>query len=394
MGKVIGGDGAAYGPGVDAARYEVSLGFRGGGSDKVYHLAIDGSGDAWVVTYANGRRGGTLAHGSKTPSPVPYAKAAAICAKVLGEKVGKGYVVTSGSRHGAGAVAEAVAAGAVGFVARARTDLVPQLLNPIPEGSLAAHLADDRFAAQEKHDGERRPVSVAGGVATAANRRGEAVALPRAVEAALLGLGVDLALDGELVGDVLWVFDAMALADGPGEPARDLRGLGFAARVEALEASGLLDADDGPIRLTETAYGTKAKRALEARVRAAGGEGLAFHRRDAAYVAGRPNGGGDALKHKFYETLSAIVTGVNDRRSVALGLLGPDGAMVPVGNVTVPPNQATPAASAIVEVRYLYAFDGGSLYQPTLLKTRMDVDASECVASQRVFKGIARAEAA
>jgi len=57
-----------------------------------------------------------------------------------------------------------------------------------------------------------------------------------------------------------------------------------------------------------------------------------------------------------------------------------------MGNVTVPANQEIPTKGTVVEVRYLYAIPGGSLFQPTLLGVRDDILASECVVDQLKFK--------
>ena len=131
---------------------------------------------------------------------------------------------------------------------------------------------------------------------------------------------------------------------------------------------------------------TPDKLALLDRVRAGAGEGVVFKRADAPYAAGRPNSGGDWLKHKLYKTLSAIVARQNDQRSIALELLAPDSSRINVGNVTIPANQPVPATGAVVEIRYLYAYDGGALYQPVYLGTRSDIEPAECLASQREFK--------
>lgn len=92
------------------------------------------------------------------------------------------------------------------------------------------------------------------------------------------------------------------------------------------------------------------------------------------------------LKFKFYSTLSVICSSVNvGRRSIALELL--DGKKrVPVGNVTVYPNQEIPAVGDIVEVRYLYAYKGGSLFQPVLLTVREDLDEKDCTVAQLKYK--------
>jgi len=73
------------------------------------------------------------------------------------------------------------------------------------------------------------------------------------------------------------------------------------------------------------------------------------------YTPGRPNSGGNQLKHKFVATLSALVSKVNAQRSVAISLLGTNGWQH-VGNVTIPANHSIPGAGDIVEVRFLYAF--------------------------------------
>jgi bifunctional non-homologous end joining protein LigD len=45
-----------------------------------------------------------------------------------------------------------------------------------------------------------------------------------------------------------------------------------------------------------------------------------------------------------------------------------------VGNVTIPANHALPKVGDLVEVRYLYHYPGGSLYQPIYLGSRSDKD--------------------
>ena len=146
--------------------YSVGLYSQAGGSDKLYNLSIEPAGDGlWVVNYANGRRGKPLQSGTKTSSPVAYADARAILNDTLYSKVGSGYVPISGSRFGDGMTAEAIAT-----IARESSGHLPQLLNPVGEEDLEALLEDDRYAAEVKHDGERRFVIVVGGRATGGNR--------------------------------------------------------------------------------------------------------------------------------------------------------------------------------------------------------------------------------
>ena len=121
-------------------------------------------------------------------------------------------------------------------------------------------------------------------------------------------------------------------------------------------------------------------------LREANKEGVVFKRLTAPYTSGRPNTGGAQLKYKFYARLSAVVAKVNPQRSVEIRLLDKEGWQ-PAGNVTIPANQKVPAVGAVLEIRYLYAYrESGSLYQPTFLGVRQDVEAHECVASQLKFK--------
>ena len=84
------------------------------------------------------------------------------------------------------------------------------------------------------------------------------------------------------------------------------------------------------------------------------------------------------------------------KRSVKIGLLdsvsGDLVKMISVGNVTIPPNYGIPAVGDIVEVEYLYAYKGGSIYQPVYRGKRTDVDISACILGQLKFKPEGREE--
>src|SRR4051795_4879560 len=69
----------------------VTLYYRQGASDKVYRAAVEPSGPGYVVTFAFGRRGGTLQTGTKTPVPVGYDEARAVFDRLVREKAAKGY---------------------------------------------------------------------------------------------------------------------------------------------------------------------------------------------------------------------------------------------------------------------------------------------------------------
>ena len=52
----------------------------------------------------------------------------------------------------------------------------------------------------------------------------------------------------------------------------------------------------------------------------------------------------------------------------------------------VPPNTAIPAAGALVEIRYLYAYKAGSLYQTTYLNEWDGIETGECALGQLKYK--------
>ena len=80
------------------------------------------------------------------------------------------------------------------------------------------------------------------------------------------------------------------------------------------------------------------------------------------------------------------MVGVNQKRNVSLGLTDGRLNLVEVGNVTIPPNKDIPKPGEIVEVRYLYAYRHGSLFQPTYLGPRTDVLKNECAFFQLKYK--------
>jgi len=131
---------------------------------------------------------------------------------------------------------------------------------------------------------------------------------------------------------------------------------------------------------------TKAEKALAfCTFKAMKAEGVVFKRLDAPYTSGRPASGGPQRKFKFCETATFIVSHINAKRSVSLMLL--DGnKTVPVGNVTIPPNEKIPVVGATIECRYLYCFRGGSIFQPVYLGERDDIPSQECTLGQLKYK--------
>lgn len=348
----------------------VHLNSRVGGSDKDYVVALEPKDGGWVVNFAFGKRGSTLRPGCKSnKGPTSWADARKLYDKVVRGQLAEGYTVVGG----------AAAVYVAGPDQKEHAGIQLQLLTPVGEAEALLLNADPAWLAQEKHDGKRMALRKSGELVRAINRKGLYVGFPQLIEGAARAIVADFVIDGEAVGEQLRAFDILEL-DG-----RDLRAEPVEARLLAL--AGLLRGlNSDAIVLVATARTAEEKAALYARLLAEDREGVVYKRMGSRYEAGRPKKGGDQLKRKFYETASFVVAGLNDQRSVRLQLLDASGAWVSVGDCTIPPNHAIPAPGAVVEVRYLYAYEGGALAQPSYLGPRTDIDAVECVVGQLKFK--------
>jgi len=366
---------------------QVSLYYREGSSDKVYHIQLVDCADGMAeVNFQYGRRGNTLQHGSKTNGPTALRIANQIFDKLMAEKQGKGYrgnEVPSTSI----AVVETTVEISSGKTTKKLTTipvpeqpetkkviLAPQLLNAIDEAMVQLLIEDDDYMAQEKKDGHRR-LALTDPTVTGLNKKGEAVMLVESIVKSL-PKGMTLAVDGEQIGDKLFVFDLLM---------RDKRSL---REVDAIRRHQILSSIEfgKDISVVYNAVTTEEKRALYERLKREKKEGIVFKRKTSAYKSGRPNSGGDQLKFKFQNTASFIVDSITKgKRSVGVVLL--EGTTrVQLGKCTIPPNQDIPKVGDIVEIQYLYAYKGGSIFQPVYLRPRNSVDAVECTTKQLVFK--------
>jgi len=347
---------------------QVSLCYREGSSDKVYQAFIEPKDDKFVVNFAFGRRASTLNTGTQTAVPVDFDQATKILTKLVNEKKAKG--CTEGE-HG------------TPYQQTDKEDqisgLLPQLLNPIDEDQTQQLIADSAWCMQEKKDGKRILLQKKGAAIHGINRRGLFVGLPSPIIYSAQKIVGDFILDGECVGDVLHVFDVLQ-ADGLPVGVK-------AYRERLMLLTELVDQPDvAHIDLVETSFSIAEKIEVFARLNPERKEGVVFKRLDAPYTPGRPSNGGSQLKHKFYATASFVVGAVSSKRSVSLSLHGPTG-LVSAGNVTIPANHAVPNAGAIVEVRCLDAFkESGSVYQPTYLGVREDIDPAHCTVDQLKYR--------
>jgi bifunctional non-homologous end joining protein LigD len=347
---------------VPASTAAISLYFREGSSDKVYHAQIiPNDGNLYSVNFQYGRRGSTLQTGTKTAIPVTLSEARRIFSKLVAEKKGKGYTEGEQGTPYAG-----------GELANRRFAYAPQLLNFIDEPAALEHLHNPDWVMQEKMDGVRQMLECRAGIVTAGNRNGLTVAVSAAIAEAVLALDHDCVLDGEAIGDVYWPFDLLSF-DG-----NDITHHSATYRLQLLIAM-LKARPSKAIGRVRTAFSGREKHALLSTIRAERGEGVVFKNAHASYTPGRPASGGDALKHKFKGSVTCAVISHNPgKRSVLLGVRddsAPASSLSPfveIGNVTIPANRSLPPPGSAAEVEYLYAFPGGALFQPVYKGPRPD----------------------
>lgn len=344
-----------------------TLYFRQGPSDKVYHASIQPKDNGYMVHFAYGRRGSTLATGSKTSEPVDYQIAKGIFDKLIKEKTAKGY--TPGAEAGPTAPPDSLGQ---------HSGINCQLLNPIAEKQLDQFLFNPDYWMQEKLDGRRLLIRKDGDQITGINRLGYPTAIPETIVRSAAKYPRSFLLDGEAVGDIFHAFDLLTI--GP----EDMRHLPFSVRY--LRMRDMLNAFYHQYIQEVKCLCTPGMAGWFHQFKREGREGVVFKHKDAPYTSGRPNSGGSQLKYKFYETASFVVAMVNDQRSVSL-ILFEGGKVRPAGNVTIPPNHEVPAPGTVVECRYLYAFkESGSIYQPVFLGSREDIREEECTTAQLKYK--------
>ena len=336
----------------------IELVFKEGSSDKVYHAELKAEGDGYVVNFAYGRRGNTLATGSKTKAPIELEKAKVVYDKLVKSKVDKGYKPEGDSSAGIQVITD-----------KTDTGIRPQLLNEIDEDDVDKYLTDDRYCLQEKNDGRRKLLQYTGSTVIGVNKKGFETPVIKTMEADVQRIQGAALLDGEDMGEYILLFDLLSYPN-----------MTYKDRYQMLKE---LVPPCATLRVVETAFTTTEKVKMYNELKLSKAEGAVFKLVDAPYAPGRPNSGGPQFKCKFYESASCIVLSQSAvKSSIAVGVLDDGGNMVEVGNVTIYPNVVTPAVDDIVEVKYLYYFPGGSLYQPVLLGVRDDVDDVECLLSK------------
>jgi len=279
-----------------------------GSSDKVFQIQLVDEGNDFMVYCANNRRGKPLKPRAKWEELVNRETAQAEFDRIYKAKTSKrgGYTESTDG----GETLEPAAN------ANQKSSVTIQLLNAIDE-TIAIKLCNDpKWVAQQKFDGERRPIEIKGGVAQGLNRYCEYVGGMKSSVIGGIDTSVDAEIDTEDLDTQLAAFDILSL-DG-----KCLRNKSFIDRYAILAKE--VEKHDSVI-LSELAVTTEEKLALFSRVKEQNLEGLVFKLADATFTENRPSSGGEHLKFKFYYEASVLATGLNNKRSVKVAVFDENG---------------------------------------------------------------------
>ena len=355
----------------------VSLYLTEGSSDKEYHAQLRRFPDAedlYVVDFQYGRRGKPLRSGTKTKNPVEFEVAKKAYDKVVAEKHKGGYTPdVSGAIFQNAVVGEDF----LGFI--------PQLPQTIRDEDRINKMIDDAsWLMQEKYDGENRQVRVdETGQVLGINKRGLKVALPQNLADAFSELPAKSLVSGEIMGNTLYVFDIQELG------GEDLRSQPYSKRatilddlVKKMNVSGHSDS----VRMVETVSNPQRKRQMCDEIRSGAREGVVFKRFDAPFSSGKAATTlSDQFKWKFTEDCTVRVSQASPtKRSVEVEIDGPDGQVLPLGKVSIPPNHDVPSPGDLVSVEYLHLFEGGSLFQAQYKGVRTDCEGPDALGQFKI----------
>lgn len=364
---------------------ETQLHHKSSGSDKVYCIAVIEEGDGTFSTpYCYGKRYATLSKVAYKAERTSFSKADAAYNKQINKELTRSdtpYVLSPGICGDPLACLATRTSATTStvpprpIVELERTGIAVQLLNSIDDNDLQKYLTDPRYGAQEKRNGERRPVCQKDGGYFTSYRKGFKVSCPVPVVDALYKTGVSsFVVDGELIGDKYFAFDLL-YAEG-----KDYTGASFFSRFKTLNTL-FASAISKHFSIIPLAISCFDKTALYERLLKEEKEGIVFIELSSIYEPGKPASGGTRLKKRFVEAAQVIVTSVNAKRSVAIHVIE-KGRQISVGSVTIPPNASIPSPGEILSVEYLYYFEGGSLFQPVYEGVRTDIAAEDCTLSQ------------
>jgi len=363
--------------------------YHGGGSHKFWEIDYKDGACSYAVRFG---RCGTNGQTQQKHFPNYYdAKRGYI--RIVAEKMGKGYVeMRTSIGNGAGTTAPAPIQATVklgtpvpAFSPQA-PKLLPMLATEIDVNDVGRYAADDSYIFEPKLDGHRVMINVENGTATAIGRNGQlSQHAPRFKAGQYLKditrLGKrSLVLDGELMGDVLWVFDMPRFVGGGSALTFDTTEA-WRIRHKALElVFAAWQPDPKCFRLVPHAATEEDKLQLVIDQKNNSGEGVVIKLTSSPYYCGQRRD--CQLKAKFLNEADLIVTKVNiDGKDNAALSVFKGASLVEVGKCSLI-GKPKVAVGDVVVVRFLYVGAGDRIVQPRLMSVRTDKAVTECTWSQ------------
>lgn len=347
-------------------------------SDKIYKAILLKQKDGWAVNYEYGKRNSKLKAATKTTSPLSYEEAQKIYNSLIKAKKSKGYTEdASGDTY------------SDSELFKLKCDFIPQLLNAVREDEIKNAIRDwSSIFLQTKHDGERRGIMITKTEIKATNRKGLLTNINPSIHNALLKQIAHMQntiIDCEDLGNEIVVFDILQYKNTKVSvfPFNDRANYLHKLQEDFVKMgiNNIISCDIPREAKSIDDIGQFVKKAKSKNV-----EGVVLRNGSAKYCAGRPASGGPALKLKFVERATLKVSAVsNNKRSISIQVFDQAG-WVGVGKCSIPSNMEIPKINQLVEIEYLYAYQGGSLFQPIYKGLRNDLEDDAAIMSQLKFK--------
>lgn len=257
-------------------------------------------------------------------------------------------------------------------------ELRPMLATEVAAEKMGNYINDDNWYAEQKVDGHRVLIHIQSGKLMVLGRGGQSsqhasrFSQPHYKDITRLS---DCVIDGELVGDIFWIFDL---------PHYDNEKITidstYLTRRETLERLYSTWKPNDAYQLLPVAKTQVEKELLATTCYNTGGEGLMFKELSGTYSPGGRTS--TMLKAKFVKTADVIITGIgtSGKTNYTLSVFKED-SMVEVGKCSAI-GKAVVTIGSVIEVKYLYLGVNERLYQPRMIKVRTDKRPNECLWSQ------------
>ena len=258
------------------------------------------------------------------------------------------------------------------------TDMIKaELLTETTELHFKRMLFMSNYGFQEKHNGHRLMIAKQDRKLSWFNREGEVSSknMHPHVRAALLAHPLSsFVIDGELVKNTFYIFDALVLGDEVlNHDQYDYREARYHQAFEHFSSQ---------VKVVVTARTPEEKRLLWDAVLASHGEGIVSKGMDKTYKQGRAD---QHWKLKFTKECDVVVMGLSPegKDSVEIGVYDERGQLHRVSGCSLR-GKFRVAVGEVLTVRYLYSTRENHIVQPVLIRKRTDKKADTCDIHQLV----------